>query len=374
MTIPVKLHFLAATVAAAALLSACTADGGNRGEAPDTDGTLRFTVSEHSSASTRSVPFTTTDQVFPYSEVFAVYAYHGTDTLIDGEEVKWRGWFWSTEENHYWPKDGSAVDIYGVYPGSVPVSAEVSGSSTLTTIDYSVESDLSRQTDLLVTKAVNATEPPVRDVGVALDFRHAMSRISFEGRLSDEFEGWTVEVSGIRLCNIYAQGTFDYATMTWRDCSANSDYPVGLLTDDDGNVVITSLQPSAMTASDGAPMLIAQQHTPWDPATESIDGTSPSLNGEAQKPKTTGSYIAVDLHISRDIDGHRDMLGTAAEHVTAYAPITPNWQPGKHYTYTLIFGGGYDPRGEHWLVNLETTTEIRDWGEGTAKTVETLPN
>jgi len=360
MTIPARL-----TPLAALLLLACTDGIGD--EVPQADIAIRYNVTESPSGTvSRSIPLTTLDGVFPYSRTFTVYAYTGNETLIGGEEVKWRGWFWSTEENHYWPSDASAVDFYGICPDSVTVDAVTAGSTILTNVDFNVTQNLAAQTDLLVCKAVNQVEPSQRDVGVALDFRHALARISFEARLAEDAEeqNWTVEISSLRLCNIYSSGTFSYQTMTWGGCTANADYPVGLTAD---KVVITSREATALSASDGAPMLIAQSHDPWDTANESVDGMSPALGATTVKPQTAGSYIAVDLHISRDITGTEDLLGTADSPVTAYAPITPDWEPGRHYTYTLELGGGLSPGGSHWLTYLGITATITPWGEGASQ-------
>ena len=46
-----------------------------------------------------------------------------------------------------------------------------------------------------------------------------------------------------------------------------------------------------------------------------------------------------------------------------YVPFGADWEPGKRYVYTLIFGSGYKNTGEPILIRpIAFEADIEDWG------------
>lgn len=55
-------------------------------------------------------------------------------------------------------------------------------------------------------------------------------------------------------------------------------------------------------------------------------------------------------------------LGSDTEYKTLYVPFDADWQPGKRYVYTLVFGGGYDAEGNTILQPINFEPSVEDWG------------
>lgn len=52
---------------------------------------------------------------------------------------------------------------------------------------------------------------------------------------------------------------------------------------------------------------------------------------------------------------------TATEFEKLYVPFEADWQPGKRYVYTLIFGGGYTKNGNPVLTPINFTADTQPW-------------
>ena len=74
---------------------------------------------------------------------------------------------------------------------------------------------------------------------------------------------------------------------------------------------------------------------------------------------TNDCYLEISCKIS--IDGTYPH-GTATKFEKLYVPFEADWQPGKHYVYTLIFGGGYDKDGNPILQPINFEPSVEDWG------------
>lgn len=71
--------------------------------------------------------------------------------------------------------------------------------------------------------------------------------------------------------------------------------------------------------------------TAWTPSTKTKE--------EADNATPKQSYLEISCKIK-----HKDfcIFGSESSYSTLYVPFCADWQPGKRYVYTLIFGGGYD--------------------------------
>lgn len=59
-------------------------------------------------------------------------------------------------------------------------------------------------------------------------------------------------------------------------------------------------------------------------------------------------------------------LGSDNGYETLYVPFGGyEWQPGKRYVYTLVFGGGYDADGNTILQPIKFEPSVEEWGEDT---------
>jgi len=90
-------------------------------------------------------------------------------------------------------------------------------------------------------------------------------------------------------------------------------------------------------------LLLPQTSTVWNPETV----PTPGVDGNA----SNGSYFLVNCAIYNvagdefDAEDDTPLWGTTDAHKQAAIPVAINWEQGKKYIYTFIFGegGGYDP-------------------------------
>lgn len=77
------------------------------------------------------------------------------------------------------------------------------------------------------------------------------------------------------------------------------------------------------------------------------------------------SYLSIECKIK--IGGFYK-LGSESGYETLYVPFGADWQPGKRYVYTLVFGGGYDQNGNTILQPINFKPDVENWDEDTGNT------
>lgn len=303
------------------------------------------------------------------SETAAGTSYRGETVGYDSQSG-----LWQTEETYMWPQNWFGVDFYATYPATAPdISVATDDSDPLDPYSYKGVSLAAGQDNALVTDLLYAfvkshknevwTRP---DKALPLTFGHAFTRLSFYG--ITENEGWHISVADMSIHNLYTTGTFDLKKGEWNEASLadrtyynltmNSNTPVEFTDETEGATALTS------TASPR--MAIGQRLTAWD-----TDDTI-ALNDAADGPK--GCYLKIRCRIYTDDGGEVEQLFPTAESGLTYAYIyvpfgnegvgSPDgWEAGRHYRYTLTFGGGYDDEGNPNIADdsVKVTATITAW-------------
>lgn len=309
---------------------------------------------------------------------FTVFAESDGKTYIDGDKItSTDGNTWVNESGtRFWPNE-SAVDFYAVVNGNINwnPAAETSPASI---VDYTVSTDVTKQNDLLYAVKMKQKRGATAEAtkAVSLNFRHALSQIVFQAKNTNP--NLYVEVSGVSIVNVgntntFAfpnantdnnmvdtdhDGSFDY-TINYEDgswgkwnalTSGSTVYPVDFETVKvEGTNTVVDLTANVMgdnTVKDefnkNALLLLPQTSTPWDPETT----PAPGFVGNAEN----GSYFLVNCAIynvagDKFVPEDTPLWGTTDVHEQAAIPVAINWEQGKKYIYTFIFGegGGYDP-------------------------------
>ena len=186
---------------------------------------------------------------------------------------------------------------------------------------------------------------------VQLKFRHITSQVVFKAK--KQRADMNVEIKSIKLHNLETSGVF---TIPTNDTPKRSDwtpqsptYKCGLTVinkdDDDPKITVST---DATDISSSKPMfLIPQQLTAWD--------TSHNKD-EADTKKQ--SYLSIECKISI---GDVYYSGSKSDYGTLYVPFGADWEPGKRYVYTLIFGGGYDADGNTILQPINFDASVEEW-------------
>ena len=170
---------------------------------------------------------------YPTGNDFAVWAHYfegGTYNgfangmlYMDDVTVTYVEGTWAPGTEYYWPKNGSLT--FSAYAPST-VAAGI-GATGITFSNYSVDTDATKQVDLLFSEraynkvavdddetgnADTGSTPDVTDdvyKGVHISFKHALSSILFTARLEEAYTGTTITLKKIELTGVNSTGSFD---------------------------------------------------------------------------------------------------------------------------------------------------------------------
>ena len=307
---------------------------------------------------------------------FTVYAESSDGkTYINGDKITSPddGTTWVNESGtRFWP-NGLSLDFYAVVNGKIDWNVEAAeGTAPASIVDFEVPTTVAAQKDLLYAVKTNQAKTDGADEmdAVDLNFRHALSQIVFNAKNTNE--NLYVEVSGVSIVNVANMNTFtfpiantdnnmedanhdgsfdnpiNYEDGSWGKWNALTSgatvYPVEFETVElEGNSTLVDLTTVKNEYNTNALLMLPQTSTAWNPA----DVPAPGVNGNA----SNGSYFLVKCAIynvsgdSFDSGVDTPLWGTTAAHKQAAIPVAINWEQGKKYIYTFIFGegGGYDP-------------------------------
>lgn len=306
---------------------------------------------------------------------FTVYAESSDGkTYIYGDKITSPddGNTWVNESGtRFWPNDLS-LDFYAVVNGEIDWNVGAAeGTAPASIVNFEVPTDVAAQKDLLYAVKTDQAKTDGADKmdAVALNFRHALSQIVFNAKNTNE--NLYVEVSGVSIVNVANINTFAFPIADTDDNMEDADhdgsfnnpityddswgkwntltagatvYPVNFETVKvEGNKTLVDLTTNATEYNTNALLMLPQTSTAWNPETV----PSPGLVGNA----SNGSYFLVNCAIYNvagdefDVEEDTPLWGTTAAHKQAAIPVAINWEQGKKYIYTFIFGegGGYDP-------------------------------
>ena len=343
-----KSKYLAVALSAVAL-TAC-----NNDEVMEVNQGRGISFQVATEASTRAQA-TTTNTITE----FKVWGFTGdpAQTLMNGIKVSKSDGKWSYGDVIFWPE--SDVDFYSVSPSDVTGVNITSSSQKIT--GFTVNTNQASQVDLLyaVNKGEKKEEHEASDVNI--NFRHALSQIIFKAKNTNS--NLKVSIKDVKVVNVVKGGDFTYPTSstttqntsesgtitagtqgTWTLLSTGNykeTYAAG--TNAGGVELTTKNQVYDLTTTTGtgeskvytgALFLMPQELDPWN-----LKGKSDN-NG--------GSYFLVNCQL-KNVSGNDEVqLWPSEADGYDYVAIPTSdieWEQGKKYIYTFIFGegGGYIP-------------------------------
>lgn len=280
---------------------------------------------------------------------FNVWAKYDNATYIDGDLIQKENNAWVNKTGvRYWPKTGNVTFYAQVNAGTAFRWND--GAPTIK--DYTVDTDVTKQNDLLyAVKSQGRSDNPV-----TLNFRHALSQIVFQARNSNA--NLYVEINGVTICKLGDKNTFTYNSAdtdqnivnhngttgtitydnswgTWKALNGgDKDYPVTFTpVPVPGNNDVRYLTKTDKEFSSNAMLLLPQTTTAWNP-------------GNGKPAAQTGTYFLVDCKICNVAGASHIETDVVLWEGPAAIPVAFNWEQGKKYIYTFVFGdgnGGYDP-------------------------------
>lgn len=265
-------------------------------------------------------------------------------------------WYYANPDNlKYWPTN--ALNFYAVSPYSLLYSWQISTNkkeiSYASYDEYGGDGSLT-YTDVMYAIATNQSKTS-HDGKVQLKFRHITSQVVFKAK--KQLSNMVVEINKIKLHNFETSGIFSIPTngtdpqqSNWRPNSITNTSGFTVIKDATKNVGT-----DATDISSSKPMfLIPQQLKKWD-TTHDIS----TANTEKE------SYLSIECKIKIGDSYH---VGSESGYETLYVPFGADWQPGKRYVYTLVFGGGYDQNGNTILQPINFEPDVENWDEDTGNT------
>ncbi|MCC8177053.1 MAG: fimbrillin family protein [Bacteroidales bacterium] len=294
-------------------------------------------------------------------QVWAKYTNGATwSTYIDGDRIVNNNGTWENDNTpRYWPKTGS-LDFYALSNDQGCWDWN-SGSPVIR--DFEVNTDVASQVDLLYAVKGGQTKPTNASTKVILNFRHALSQVVFQAKNINPKV--YVEVEGVTICNVAGKGSYTLASAStdgntsehsgagnyetagrgsWALFQSATSYGVNFPTvalEGDAAASAVSLTNSDETARAYANtmMLLPQSTNAWDP------------ERNARPADSNGTYFLIKCKVW-NVSGDRYTPADVAiwegqDHGAANVavPVALNWQEGKKYVYTFIFGkgAGYNP-------------------------------
>ena len=340
--------------------------------------------------------------LLPEFNVYATYTQNGTSTAqwyFQNDKIKYVDNAWANQTTtRYWSANGTH-DFYAIYNGTMTVTGVAETPAAPQVKNFAPTNNVNEQKDLLYAVATGQTKAANSTSGVALNFRHALSQIEFKAKNTNK--QLYVTITDVRVGHTPSQGTFTYPTTSTADSFTDHtqnnthSYTTGTweLTDNtfadytasfDAVAVVGQADPvvglTISTDSDNIntrnfanSMLllptssITSGTTAWTPATDetSFDGTYLAVNCMIYN-------VAGESYTTSDVCLHEGW---------AVIPVSFNWEPGKKYIYTFVFGegnGGYQggtnndptPDDDPVLTPIDYTVTVDDFQKGTDSNVE----
>lgn len=363
-------------LASMALLSACSSDNELANVETTANNAIGFHVVGNKAETRANIigadNITSTD--------FNVFAFtrneDGTDgTIFMGEKANQLGqkgikivnksgeWDYANDADiHYWPAN-TALNFYAVSPGSfekVEENMEMTNvygwniNNNTKTISYSPLDEYAGRTDkknldVMYAIAPNQTQTKENGGRVKFQFKHILSQVVFKAKT--QLENMEVEINEIKIHNPWTKGTYTLPKTssekgTWELTAPTVGSKWGAFTVVTGKK-ITVTSNGADISVDGPMLFVPQELTAWD-----VKKTKAEADTEHQV------YLEITCKIKQETEY---VFGSATEYKTLYVPFGQTWEQGKRYTYTLIFGGGYDDHGLPILQPINFEAEAGNW-------------
>lgn len=365
-------------LASMALLSACSSDNELANVETTANNAIGFHVVGNKAETRANIigadNITSTD--------FNVFAFtrneDGTDgTIFMGEKANQLGqkgikivnksgeWDYANDADiHYWPAN-TALNFYAVSPGSfekVEENMEMTNvygwniSNNTKTISYSPLDEYAGRTDkknldVMYAIAPNQTQTKENGGRVKFQFKHVLSQVVFKAKT--QLENMEVEIKEMKIHNPWTKGTYTLPTTssekgTWALTDPTIGSKRGAFTVvKDKSISVTSKETATEISVDGPMLFVPQTLTAWDVK---------KTKGDADKAGE--SYLEITCKIKQD---GVYVFAPEGNYGTLYVPFGPTWEQGKRYTYTLIFGGGYDEHGLPILQPINFEAEAGNW-------------
>lgn len=375
-------------LASMALLSACSSDNELANVGTSANNAIGFHVVGNK-AETRANIINSSEDLKKTD--FNVYAYinnadpnntdgapfmGGNDTEYgtNGINISHNGKDWvytKAEDVRYWPT--TALNFYAVSPASTGMfSWQFSNTKKeiiytchdeYQTKNFFVDDDGKKKQhltnpDAMYAVAKGQTYIKENSGKVKFTFKHILSQVVFKAKTQYDND-MEIDVNAVSIYNFKEGGTFNIPegepeqvnwTPRFIDLAPVDGFTVKKV--EEGKNIKVTKSNEVKDISDGPMLFVPQKLTKWN-----VSNTITAANTAKQ------SYLKITCKIKQ---GGAYLFGSDTEYKDLYVPFEADWQPGKRYIYTLIFGGGYDENGNKILMPINYEADVDTWdGEKT---------
>lgn len=258
---------------------------------------------------TRATVITTGDlnnfKVSAYANADAYNAEQAT-TIINDDEFSKSGDEWKSTTVptpiYYWPT-GQKMHFFGYT--NVAGTTFTKGDTGYPTLQYTIETTVTSQSDLLVAKLGSQT---YSNTTVSLPFKHALTQVLF--KLKGDDETVTYKVKSVSIKGVIKDGTYDYENEKWTEGSAKEESGYSAIKETTVNGVTTV----ELGTTNETILMLMPQTIP--------SGAKIVVTYSATKEYTVG--IATEIH---------------SDTTPVEVDLTGTWEKGKKMTYTLVLSG-----------------------------------
>lgn len=358
-------------LASMALLSACSSDNELANVETSANNAIGFHVVGNKAETRANIINSTEDLKKTDFNVFAYKNNGGTDGDIFmgdkkndyglyGVNIKYKINKWDYNdptELRYWPT--TALNFYAVNPGS---TGFFSWNFTKETkqISYNCHDEYAKDKkgeysnakniDVMYAVAKNQTQKDNNGI-VKFNFKHILSQVVFQAKT--QYANMQVEIKALSIHNFYGVGTFTIPkeerepSQTDWDPTEQFYHSNGFTAVMDQSITVDKTDKAANISIQGPMLFIPQKLTKWNSSgnIEAANAAKKSYLKITCKIKQSGAYL----------------FGDDTNFGELYVPFEADWQPGKRYIYTLIFGGGYDKDGHSILKPINFDAQTTDW-------------
>lgn len=363
-------------LASMALLSACSSDNELANVETTANNAIGFHVVGNKAETRANIINTTEDLKKTDFNVFAYKYNNGADGEIfmgDKEnddnhlygvrikyETETNKWVYNDpNELRYWPT--TALNFYAVNPGSTNIFSW-NFTNEKKQITYACSDEYVKNSkgeyynhkniDAMYAVTKNQTQTN-NDGFVKFNFKHILSQVVFQAKT--QYANMEVEIKALSIHNFYWGGTFtipegEPSQKDWAPTTI-SYQPKGFTAVMDESIKVAKTDEVTNISTQGPMLFIPQKLTEWD-LKGNIDATTTAKQSYLKitcKIKQSGAYL----------------FGGDTTFDELYVPFKADWQPGKRYIYTLIFGGGYDKDSHSILKPINFEADVEAWDENT---------
>lgn len=315
---------------------------------------------------------------------FKVYAFTDQGNAFMGENDTQPGWnginikhdgtkwdYAQASDLRYWP-EATPLNFYAVNPdtfeeGSFAEGMENNCMWTITHNEqqilyvgsdtYNTEKKNPANIDLMYAIAKGKTYANTNGT-VKMQFRHILSQVVFKAKT--KYDDMEVEINGMKFHNFQLGGTFTFPAdettgptrTNWTQTGAIMGFKtVGL---NSAKIQITKKDIATDISTNKPLLFIPQVLTAWK-----TSATSAKTKKDGDDAKE--SYLEISCRIKQKGEY---VFGKDGFN-TLYVPFGASWEPGMRYSYTLIFGGGYNDQGLPILNPVSFEAAASKWTDET---------